>query len=75
MTTSAIRQTKIVATIGPATDSPEMLEELVRGVHAAQDSHFVRAIRPGDRLETSGRFVALDSSRAGARIRRAPGLG
>jgi acyl dehydratase len=41
------------------------LEERRRGVHAAQDSTFHRPIRPGDRLRTDGRIVALRSTRAG----------
>ena len=40
-------------------------DELRRGVHAAQDSTFHRPIRPGDELETRGRIVALQPTRAG----------
>ncbi len=39
--------------------------ELRRGVHASQDSHFFRPIRPGDRLTTSGRYVGIRSTRSG----------
>ncbi len=40
--------------------------ELRRGVHASQDSHFHRPIRPGDSLTTRGRYVGIRSTRAGA---------
>ncbi len=40
-------------------------QELRRGVHASQDSHFHRPIRPGDSLTTSGRYVGIRSTRAG----------
>ncbi len=43
-------------------------EELVRGVHASQDSHFHRAIRPGERLVTEGQLTAVRSTRAGALV-------
>jgi acyl dehydratase len=41
-------------------------EELRRGVHVEQDSTFHRLIRPGDRLETRGRIVAITRTSAGA---------
>ena len=41
-------------------------EEIVRGVHSTQDSHFHRPIRPGDRLTTGARIVGLQQTRAGA---------
>ena len=40
-------------------------QELRRGVHATQDSHFHRPIRPGDSLTTRGRYVGIRSTRAG----------
>ena len=40
-------------------------DELVRGVHASQDSHFHRPIRPGDSLTTHGRYAGVRSTRAG----------
>ena len=40
-------------------------QELRRGVHASQDSHFHRPIRPGDSLTTRGRYVSIRSTRAG----------
>ena len=41
-------------------------DELVRGVHASQDSHFHRQIRPGDSLTTKGLYAAVRATRAGA---------
>lgn len=41
-------------------------DELVRGVHASQDSHFHRPIRPGDSLTTRGRYAGVRATRAGA---------
>ena len=41
-------------------------DELVRGVHASQDSHFHRPIRPGDSLTTRGRYTGIRATRAGA---------
>lgn len=41
-------------------------DELVRGVHASQDSHFHRVIQPGDELVTEGKIVAVRSTGAGA---------
>ena len=43
-------------------------EELRRGVHAVQDSLFHRPIRPGDRLITSGRWIGLHQTKAGAML-------
>jgi acyl dehydratase len=40
--------------------------EALRGVHAAQDSTFHRPIRPGDRLHTQARLVAVRRIRPGA---------
>ena len=41
-------------------------EESRRGVHASQDSFFHRPLRPGDEVETRGRIVAVEATRAGA---------
>ena len=41
-------------------------DELARGVHASQDSHFHRPIRPGDSLTTSGHYASVRATRAGA---------
>ena len=43
-------------------------DESRRGVHASQDSFFHRPMVPGDRLETRGSIVALEETRAGARM-------
>jgi acyl dehydratase len=43
-------------------------EELLRGVHASQDSVFHRAIRVGDRLRVEGDVVGVRSTRAGALV-------
>jgi acyl dehydratase len=43
-------------------------EEARRGVHAVQDSTFHRPMRPGDRLETTGRIVSARRIRAGVLI-------
>lgn len=40
-------------------------DELARGVHASQDSHFHRPIRPGDSLTTRGRYAGVRATRAG----------
>ena len=39
--------------------------ELIRGVHASQDSHFHQPIEPGQTVSTSGRFVGMRQTRAG----------
>ena len=43
-------------------------EERLRGVHAAQDTHFYRPIRPGDRLTSKGRLIAVEQIKPGVRI-------
>ena len=43
-------------------------EERLRGVHAAQDTHFYRLIRPGDRLTSKGRLIAVEQVKPGVRI-------
>jgi len=42
--------------------------ELLRGVHASQDSFFHRPVRPGDRLRVDGVVAAIRSTRAGALV-------
>lgn len=44
-------------------------EERLRAVHVEQDSFFHRPIRPGDRLRTGARIVAVRSTRAGAFVK------
>jgi acyl dehydratase len=41
-------------------------EEAARGVHAAHDLHIERLIRPGERLHTHARVIALEQIRPGA---------
>lgn len=41
-------------------------QERLRVVHASQDSHFHRLIRPGDRLISDGQIVEVRTTRAGA---------
>ena len=43
-------------------------DELLRGVHASQDSIFHRLVRPGDKLRVGGTVVAIRATRAGALV-------
>jgi acyl dehydratase len=43
-------------------------DERLRGVHALQDSTFLRLVRPGDALESRARVVEVRSTRAGAYV-------
>lgn len=43
-------------------------EELLRGVHASQDTLFHRCVRPGDRLRVNGVVASIRSTRAGALV-------
>ena len=63
-----LRRTKIVATLGPSTDSPESLAAVIKaGVDAARlnfshgsaDEHIDRANRVREAAAREGRFVAL----------------
>ncbi len=42
--------------------------EILRGVHASQDSTFHRPIRPGDRLRIRGQIASIRTTRAGALV-------
>lgn len=73
-----VRRTKIVATIGPATESPEMLEELIRtGVdvfrvnfsHGTPEAHKQRAKDIRSVSEKVGRFVGILADLQGPKIR------
>ncbi len=44
-------------------------EEALRGVHAGQNSDFLRSIRPGSTIRTSGEVVEVRATRAGALAR------
>ncbi len=53
-----------------ASDNPfgASAEEILRGVHASQDSTFHRPIRAGDRLRVSGQIASVRATRAGALV-------
>src|SRR5688572_16866427 len=72
------RRTKIVATIGPASDQPENLEELLRaGVdvirlnlsHGPIDEHLVRLDRVRSAAQRLGRPVGVLADLPGPKIR------
>ncbi|PVZ36936.1 pyruvate kinase [Pseudomonas sp. CC120222-01a] len=72
------RRTKIVATLGPATESPEAIEGLVKaGVdvvrlnfsHGSADEHLARAQRVREMARKHGRFVAILADLQGPKIR------
>ncbi|MBK1885746.1 MULTISPECIES: pyruvate kinase [Marinobacter] len=73
-----LRRTKIVATLGPATDSPESLAAIIRaGVdvtrlnfsHGSADEHLERARRVREAAAAQGRFVALLADLQGPKLR------
>lgn len=75
-----MRRTKIVATLGPATDSDQALEKLVRaGVdvvrvnfsHGDPDSHRSRVRRIREASERVGRCVGVLGDLQGPKIRTA----
>lgn len=72
------RRTKIVATLGPATESPQAIEGLVRaGVdvvrlnfsHGAAAEHMARADLVREMARKHGRFVAILADLQGPKIR------
>lgn len=74
----AFRQTKIIATLGPATDSPEMLEKLISGgvdlirlnmAHASPDWVKERVARVREVSSKIGRQVAVMMDVKGPEIR------
>ncbi|HUH31357.1 MAG TPA: pyruvate kinase, partial [Rhodanobacter sp.] len=78
MVTTAFRRTKIVATLGPATDAPGMLEKLlVAGVdvvrlnlsHGAADDHRARAVAVRTISTALGREVGVLADLQGPKIR------
>jgi pyruvate kinase len=78
MATAAPRRTKIVATIGPASASPEMLRELIaNGMNAARlnlshgthEDHSVRAQLIREAQEEAGRPIAIIGDLQGPKIR------
>ncbi len=73
-----LRRTKIVATLGPATDSVESLEAIIRaGVdvvrlnfsHGESEDHIQRAKRVRSVANKQGRFVAVLADLQGPKIR------
>lgn len=72
------RRTKIVATLGPATESPEAIAELIRaGVdvvrlnfsHGSASEHQARAELVREAARKQGRFVAILADLQGPKIR------
>lgn len=73
-----LRRTKIVATIGPACDSPKVLEQLILSgmnvarlnfSHGTDDEHRQRAMRIRELAHHHGRYVALLGDLQGPKIR------
>lgn len=73
-----LRRTKIVATLGPATDSPEAISAIIRaGVdvvrlnfsHGSAAEHMERARRVREAAAAQGRFVALLADLQGPKLR------
>jgi len=73
-----LRRTKIVATLGPATDSPESLSAIIAaGVdvtrlnfsHGSAEDHMERARRVRESATANGRFVALLADLQGPKLR------
>ncbi|KEF32065.1 Pyruvate kinase [Marinobacter nitratireducens] len=73
-----LRRTKIVATLGPATDAPESLAAVIKaGVdvtrlnfsHGSADEHMERAKRVRQEAAAQGRFVALLADLQGPKLR------
>jgi pyruvate kinase len=73
-----IRRTKIVATLGPATSSPEKIEQLILAgmdvarlnfSHGHADDHRERARLVRELAEKHGRFVAIMGDLQGPKIR------
>jgi pyruvate kinase len=72
------RRTKIVATLGPATDAPGVLEDVIRGgadvlrvnfSHGDPGDHLRRAQRAREAAERVGKHVALLGDLQGPKIR------
>jgi pyruvate kinase len=73
-----LRRTKILATLGPATETPEMVDQMVKaGVdvvrlnfsHGSAEEHKVRADRVRAAAENNGRHVAILVDLQGPKIR------
>lgn len=77
-TDNPLRRTKIVATLGPATDAPGMLEKIItEGVdvvrlnlsHGQPDDHRARAVAVRDAASRLGREVGVLADLQGPKIR------
>ncbi len=73
-----VRRTKIVATLGPATDPPEILEAILRaGVdvarvnfsHGATEEHLARVTQFREAARRVGKFVAVMADLPGPKLR------
>lgn len=73
-----LRRTKIVATLGPATDTPDALASIISaGVdltrlnfsHGSAEEHLERARQVRETAATQGRFVALLADLQGPKLR------
>ncbi|MCK7543254.1 pyruvate kinase [Marinobacter bryozoorum] len=73
-----LRRTKIVATLGPATDAPDALERIIRaGVdvtrlnfsHGSAEEHGERARQVREASARAGRFVAVLADLQGPKLR------
>src|SRR5690606_21433666 len=73
-----LRRTKIVATLGPATDTPEALAAIIKaGVdvtrlnfsHGSAEEHMARARQVRQAAAAEGRFVALLADLQGPKLR------
>ena len=76
--TIMLRRTKIVATLGPATSSPEALESIIKAgtdvvrlnfSHGEADDHRARASLVREIAARQGRFVAILADMQGPKIR------
>ena len=76
-----MRHTKIIATVGPASDSPQVLEALlVAGVdvfrlnfsHGTHESHAKSYHAIGEASRRTGRHVAIMQDLSGPKIRTGP---
>jgi pyruvate kinase len=72
------RRTKIVATLGPATDTPEVLDAAIRaGIdvarvnfsHGTPDEHIARVARFRDAARRVGKYVAVMADLPGPKLR------
>jgi pyruvate kinase len=73
-----VRRTKIIATLGPGTDKPDMLERVIKaGVnvvrlnfsHGSREDHLLRARQLRETAEKLGRDVAILGDLQGPKIR------